>query len=71
MAVAAQYLHHCQILLLWKRTVTKLFVNCPNTIKGNYEGKLDTASAAYMSANGNVDLVGEDEADVINKVHNY
>lgn len=55
-------------IVVMEKNSAKLFVNCPNTIKGNYEGKLDTASAAYMSANGNVDLVGEDEADVINKV---
>ncbi|MBR1914308.1 MAG: carboxyl transferase [Lachnospiraceae bacterium] len=41
----------------------KLFVNSPNAIKGNYEEKCDTASAAFQSEEaGLVDVVGtEDE----------
>ncbi|MCR5775050.1 MAG: carboxyl transferase [Lachnospiraceae bacterium] len=40
----------------------KLFVNSPNAIKGNYEEKKDTASAAFQSEEaGNVDFVGSED----------
>lgn len=46
----------------------KLFVNSPNCIEGNYEGKCDTSSAAFQASNtDNVDFVG-DEATVIEKI---
>jgi acetyl-CoA carboxylase carboxyltransferase component len=38
----------------------KLFVNSPNVLDGNYESKLDTASAAFQSEKaGIVDFVGD------------
>ena len=41
----------------------KLFVNSPNALDGNYQAKLDTASAAYLSENSSlVDGVFEDDA---------
>ena len=46
----------------------KLFVNAPNAIAGNNEGKCDTASADYMAESGMVDAVGESEEDVLAKV---
>ena len=46
----------------------KLFVNAPNAIAGNNEGKCDTASAAFMAESGMVDAIGEDEADTLAKV---
>lgn len=49
----------------------KLFVNSPNAINGNSEGKLDTASAEYQAENtGNVDFVG-DEASVLGQIRAY
>ena len=45
----------------------KLFVNSPNAIKGNYESKLDTASAAFKAEAGCVDIVA-DEASVYEQV---
>ncbi len=51
-----------------EKSSAKLFVNAPNAIAGNNEGKCDTASADYMAANGMVDAVGEDEADVLAKL---
>ena len=49
----------------------KLFVNSPNAIEGNYEEKLDTASAAYMSENTNqVDKVCADDASALTEIRN-
>lgn len=39
----------------------KLFVNSPNALDGNYESKLDTASAAFMSECGLADFTGDEE----------
>ena len=46
----------------------KLFVNTPNAIKGNNEGKCDSASAAFKAECGEIDYVGKDDVDVINAV---
>ena len=47
----------------------KLFVNSPNALEGNYEGKEDTASAAYQSENtGNVDGVFDTEAELLGQI---
>ncbi len=46
----------------------KLFVNSPNAIDGNYEGKCDTASAKFQSEEtANVDFSG-DEDEVFEKI---
>ena len=46
----------------------KLFVNSPNALAGNYEEKLDTASAAFQADEcGNVDVVA-DEASIYAKI---
>lgn len=45
----------------------KMFVNSPNAIEGNYEGKCDTAAAAFQSEAGNADIVC-DEASVYENV---
>jgi len=48
---------------------SKLFVNSPNALAGNYEAKLDTAAAGYVSKNtGLVDEVCDTEADVLSKI---
>jgi len=47
----------------------KLFVNSPNALEGNYEEKLDTASAKFMSESGVVDFVG-DEDYIANGIRN-
>ncbi len=47
----------------------KLFVNSPNALDGNYEGKLDTASAAFHSEeSGLVDVVADTDVEVLSKV---
>ena len=46
----------------------KLFVNTPNAIKGNNEGKCDSASAAFKAECGDIAYVGKDDADVLNAV---
>ena len=46
----------------------KLFVNSPNAIDGNYEGKCDTASAKFQSVEtSNVDFTGE-ESEIFDKI---
>ena len=46
----------------------KLFVNSPNALCGNYEEKLDTASASFQAEScGNVDVVA-DEASIYSKI---
>ncbi len=48
---------------------SKLFVNSPNALDGNYAGKLDTASAEYLSCNtALVDAVCEDDASVLGQI---
>ena len=46
----------------------KLFVNSPNALEGNYTAKCDTAAAEYQAANGVVDVVKEDEAEVLESI---
>ena len=46
----------------------KLFVNSPNAIDGNRVEACDTASAAFQAEAGNVDFVGENEADVLAQI---
>jgi methylmalonyl-CoA decarboxylase subunit alpha len=43
----------------------KLFVNSPNTLKGNFTSKLDTSAAAFQAESGNIDFVFEDDASVL------
>ncbi len=46
----------------------KLFVNSPNALSGNYEEKLDTASAAFQADEaGNVDVVAS-EAEIYGEI---
>lgn len=48
---------------------SKLFVNSPNALDGNYAGKLDTASAEYLSTNTSlIDAVCEDDAAVLGQI---
>ncbi len=50
---------------------SKLFVNSPNAIKGNYEEKCDTASASYVSKNTSlVDNVYASDAEALFAVRN-
>lgn len=45
---------------------SKLFVNTPNALDGNEISKCNTSSAVYQSETaGNVDSMGEDDADVL------
>ena len=47
----------------------KLFVNSPNSLKGNYIEKLDTSSAAYVSEHTNlVDKVCADDATALYEI---
>lgn len=49
----------------------KLFVNSPNALAENYEDKLDTASADYLSSSSSiVDGVSESDADVLFEIRN-
>ena len=48
---------------------SKLFVNSPNAIKGNYEDKCDTASAAYVSSSTSlVDGVCTSDSDALLRI---
>ena len=48
---------------------SKLFVNSPNAIKGNYEDKCDTASASYVSSSTSlVDGVCSNDNDAILRI---
>lgn len=48
---------------------SKLFVNSPNALDGNYADKLNTASADYISNNtALVDAVCEDDAEVLAQI---
>lgn len=49
-------------------TKAKVFVNSPNALAGNYEGKNDTASAAFQSAESGLADVVADEADLYDKI---
>ncbi len=46
----------------------KMFVNSPNALEGNYTAKCDTGAAEYQAANGLVDVVKEDEAEVLESI---
>lgn len=46
----------------------KLFVNSPNALDGNEISKCDTSKALYQAGTGLVDVIGEDDADVIEKI---
>ncbi|MBR1893286.1 MAG: carboxyl transferase [Lachnospiraceae bacterium] len=46
---------------------SKLFVNSPNAVSGNYEEKKDTSSAEYKAEAGAVDVVA-DEAEIFDKI---
>ncbi len=49
----------------------KLFVNSPNAIKSNYEEKLDTSSASYLSSNTSfVDGVYASDNEVLSEIRN-
>ncbi|HKL98577.1 MAG TPA: carboxyl transferase domain-containing protein [Mobilitalea sp.] len=47
---------------------SKLFINSPNAIQGNYKEKCDNAAAAFQSKAGTVDYVGTDENEVLSKI---
>lgn len=46
----------------------RLFVNTPNALEGNEISKCDTAAAKYQAQAGLVDVLGEDEGEVIEKI---
>lgn len=47
---------------------SKLFVNSPNTLDGNYISKCDSSSSDFQSKAGNVDVVCEDEVTVLEQI---
>ncbi|MDF2540002.1 MAG: yqjD [Herbinix sp.] len=47
---------------------SKLFVNSPNSLLGNYKEKCDTATAGFKAKSGAVDYVGESELEVLTKI---
>ena len=48
---------------------SKLFVNSPNAIKGNYEDKCDTSSAKYLSENTSlVDCVASNDTEALARI---
>ncbi len=47
---------------------TKLFVNSPNAIEGNFTAKSDTAAADFQAKSGAVDFVLENDTAVLAKV---
>ena len=48
---------------------SKIFVNSPNAIKGNYEDKCDTSSAKYLSENTSlVDMVAASDNEALTRV---
>ena len=48
---------------------SKLFVNSPNAIKGNYEDKCDTSSAKYLSENTSlVDCVASNDMEALARI---
>lgn len=47
---------------------SKLFVNSPNTLDGNYTEKCDTSSARFKAEAGVADFVEEEEAAVLNQI---
>ncbi|MCR5148641.1 MAG: carboxyl transferase [Eubacterium sp.] len=50
---------------------SKLFVNSPNAIEGNYAEKLNTAGAAYLSENTSlVDNAFDSEEEVLSEIRN-
>ncbi|MBQ9278724.1 MAG: carboxyl transferase [Lachnospiraceae bacterium] len=50
---------------------SKMFVNSPNALDNNYTGKLDTATASYLSSNTDmVSAVYEDDASVLAEIRN-
>ena len=50
---------------------SKMFVNSPNALDNNYEGKLDTATASYLSSNTDmVSAVYDDDAAVLAEIRN-
>lgn len=46
----------------------KLFVNSPNALSKNYKEKNNTSGADFVASAGNVDYVGEDDAEVLEKI---
>ena len=46
----------------------RLFVNSPNALSENYTEKNNTSVADFVSSAGNVDYVGQDESEVLEKI---
>lgn len=49
---------------------SKLFVNSPNAIEGNFAGKCDSAAAKFQAEAGMVDVVKDSEEEVLASVRN-
>ena len=48
----------------------RLFVNSPNALSENYTEKNNTSEADFVASAGNVDYVGQDESEVLEKFVN-
>ena len=46
----------------------KLFINTPNALSENYTEKNNTSGADFVASSGNVEYVGENDTDVIQKI---
>ena len=46
----------------------KLFINTPNALSENYTEKNNTSGADFVASSGNVDYVGENDTDVLQKI---
>ena len=46
----------------------RLFVNSPNALSENYTEKNNTSEADFVASAGNVDYVGQDESEVLEKI---
>lgn len=51
-----------------EKSNARLFLQTPNSLKGNYTQKLDTADADFNAKFGAVDYVGSNDLDVLNKI---
>jgi len=47
---------------------SRLFLQTPNSLLGNHKQKLDTSGADFNAKSGNVDYVGANELEVLNKI---
>jgi len=54
--------------LFMEESNARLFVQAPNSLKGNYKQKLDTSNASFKAKAGDVDYIGAGDLDVLSKI---